>query len=61
LRDIGLVGAGAGGLGLYAISGAAPAGFAACGILAAIAIYSALSAMKLGGLKPGFASAGELS
>jgi O-antigen/teichoic acid export membrane protein len=59
-RDIALMAAGAGALGLYAITGAVPAGLAASAVLAAIALSACLSAMKLGGLKLAAASAGRI-
>jgi hypothetical protein len=51
LRDVALMAAGAGALALYAISGAVAAGFAACAILAAIALYSGIGAVTSGGWK----------
>jgi O-antigen/teichoic acid export membrane protein len=51
VRDLALMAGGAGALALYALSGAVAAGFTACAILAAIALYSGVCAMGSGGWK----------
>jgi O-antigen/teichoic acid export membrane protein len=51
VREGALMAAGAGALALYAVSGGVAAGFSACAILAAIALYSCISAMTSGSWK----------
>jgi O-antigen/teichoic acid export membrane protein len=59
-RDIAFIAAGSAALWLYAMTAAAAAGFVACAVLGAIALYSCISAMKSGGLKLAPAPAGRI-